>query len=274
MLRIDKKVEGGEWMVVKNYLSPATRHPSLVTAWLLAATMLTGCSSMLDRLDNIGKPPQMAKVEDPQEKPDYKPLNWPMPQTPPPAQQYANSLWQPGARAFFRDGRAARVGDILKVNVKINDKLQLNNQTEGKRTTVDTASAPATVGLASKIIHFIPGLKADPANLLDVNGNLDTKGTGTIQRQDVITTQIAALVTQMLPNGNLVIEGTQEITMNQDIRDVGVKGVVRPQDINSDNTIDSALIAEARITYTSHGQLSDMQKPRWGGQVLDAVSPF
>jgi len=273
MQRIKDKVLGyREWGLDKNrpaityYLSPIT--------WLLLATALSGCASMLERLDNIGKPPEMTKVENPQEKSDYKPLSWPMPTTPPPQQQYANSLWQPGARAFFRDGRAARVGDILKVNVAINDKLQLNNQTEGKRTTTDVAAAPATAGLAGKLLHFIPGINATPSNLVDVNGTLDTKGTGTIQRQDIVTTQIAALVTQMLPNGNLVIEGSQEITMNQDIRDVAVKGVVRPQDIKSDNTIDSTQIAEARIVYSSHGQLSDMQKPRWGGQVLDAVSPF
>jgi flagellar L-ring protein precursor FlgH len=233
---------------------------------------------MGDRLDHIGKPPPMTAIEDPVEKPDYKPLNWPMPQSQPPERQYANSLWQPGARAFFRDGRAARVGDILKVNININDKLQLNNQTEGKRTTIDTSTAPALLGLGSKLFHFAPETQltgnAGGTGLLNVSGNLDTKGTGTISRQDVVTTQVAAQITQVLPNGNFVIQGSQEVTMNQDVREVGVKGVVRPQDIKSDNTIDSTQIAEARLTYTSRGQLSDMQKPRWGGQVIDAVSPF
>src|SRR5262245_25386417 len=102
---------------------------------LLATSMLTsGCQNMLNKLDHIGEPPPMAAVQNPQEKPEYKEMTWPMPETPPPQKQYANSLWQPGARTFFRDGRAGRVGDILKVNIKINDKLQLNNQTEGKRT--------------------------------------------------------------------------------------------------------------------------------------------
>lgn len=253
-------------------LRPLTSGPLLT---ILATTLLSGCSGMLDKLDNIGKPPPMAQVVNPQEKPDYKPLNWPMPESPPPQRQYANSLWQPGARAFFRDGRAARVGDILKVIVKINDKLQLNNQTEGKRTTVDNASAPALLGLGGKIVGLLPGVsKTATTNLLNVNGNLDTKGTGTISRQDVVTTQVAVLVTQLLPNGNMVIQGKQEMTMNYDVREVAVQGVIRPQDISSDNTIDSAQIAEARITYSGRGQLNDMQKPRWGGQVIDAVSPF
>jgi len=269
MLRIDALAVNHQRSAVRNTLLAAGYWP------LAAVFLLSGCSNMLGKLDNIGQPPPMTKVVDPQEKADYKPLNWPMPETPPPPKQYANSLWQPGSRAFFRDGRAARVGDILKVTVKINDKLQFNNQTEGKRTTVDTANAPALLGLGNRIVHFLPGVqKGTPSDLLSVNGNLDTKGTGTISRQDVITTQIAVLVTQLLPDGNMVIEGKQEVTMNYDVREVSVKGVIRPQDITPENTIDSSQIAEARITYTGHGQLNDMQEPRWGGQIINAVSPF
>jgi flagellar L-ring protein precursor FlgH len=242
---------------------------------LLASTLLAGCDSIFAKLDHINEPPPMAKMVNPQEKADYKPMTWPMPETPPPEKQYANSLWQPGARAFFRDGRAARVGDILKVTININDKMQFNNQTEGKRTSTDTSTAAGTLGLAHRFFKKAPLLDVpDPANVLNLSGNLDTKGTGTIARQDVITTQVAAMVTQMLPNGNMVIEGKQEITMNKDVREVGIHGVIRPQDIKADNTIDSTQIAEARITYTGRGQLNDMQEPRWGGQVLDAVSPF
>jgi len=249
---------------------PTKRHLSL----LLIGSLLSGCGTILDKLDHINKPPPMADVANPHEKPEYKPMSWPMPETQPPGTQYANSLWQHGARAFFRDGRAARVGDILKVKVKINDRLQFNNLTQGKRTTGDTAAAPALLGATGKILNVTPLLRPDFNNLVDINGELDTRGTAVITRQDVITTQIAALVTQMLPNGNMVIEGKQEITMNRDIREIAVKGVIRPQDINSDNTIDSAQIAEARITYTVRGQLNDVQAPRWGGQIIDAVSPF
>ena len=248
----------------------ATKYLSLI----MVATTLSGCESILDKLNHINKPPEMTQPVNPQEKPDYKAMTWPMPETQPPTKQYANSLWQPGARAFFRDGRAARVGDILKINININDKLQFNNQTEGKRTSTDTASVPALLGATNKIIHFLPELSPNPSALLATSGNLDVKGTGTVSRQDVITTQVAVLVTQMLPNGNMVIEGKQEITMNKDVREVSVKGVIRPQDIKSDNTIDSQQIAEARITYTGRGQLNDVQQPRWGGQVVDAISPF
>lgn len=242
---------------------------------MLASTLLGGCGPMLNKLDNINKPQPVSAIENPTEKAEYKPMSWPMPENAPPARQYANSLWQPGARAFFRDGRAARVGDILKVTVRINDKLQFINQTQGKRTTSDTAGAAGgSLGLTEQLFGAVPPLKGSPDALLGITGNLDVKGTGTVNRQDVVTTQVAAIVTQMLPNGNMVIDGKQEMLMNQDVREVSVRGVVRPQDINSDNTIDSAQIAEARISYTGRGQLNDTQKPRWGGQVLDAVSPF
>ncbi len=115
---------------------------------------------------------------------------------------------------------------------------------------------------------------ANPASLLDASGNSQTNSTGTINRKETINTQVAALITQVLPNGNLAIEGSQEILVNYEIRQVGVKGVVRPQDINSDNTVDSSQVAEARITYSGRGQISDIEQPRWGQQVLDAISPF
>ncbi|MDE3016447.1 MAG: flagellar basal body L-ring protein FlgH [Pseudomonadota bacterium] len=270
---ISEKAVSGRRPAVRKKMAFTGRWP--LAATLLISTLLTaGCSSILDKLNHINEPPPQTAIIDPQQKPDYKPLNWPLPQNPPPQKQYANSLWQPGARAFFRDGRASRVGDILKVNININDNLQFNNQTEGKRTTIDQANAPSLLGLGSKIVHFLPETQANPASLLNTNGTLDTKGTGTIQRQDIVVTHIAVMVTQMLPDGNMVIDGSQEVTMNQDVRVVSVKGVIRPQDIKSDNTIDSTQIAEARIVYSGRGQLNDMQKPRWGGQIIDAVSPF
>ena len=241
---------------------------------LLASTLLGGCSATLEKLNNIDKPAPVSKLEDPTTKSGYKPLSWPMPENTPPPKQYANSLWQPGARAFFRDGRAARVGDILKVTVRINDKLQFINQTEGKRTTADLAGAANSLGVAEGLLSAVPALKGSPSSLVGLTGNMDVKGTGTVNRQDVVTTQVAAIVTQMLPNGNMVIDGKQEMLMNQDVREVAISGVVRPQDINSDNSIDSGQVADARITYTGRGQLNDVQKPRWGGQVIDAISPF
>jgi|CXWL01.1.fsa_nt_gi flagellar L-ring protein precursor FlgH len=240
---------------------------------LLLSTVLAGCTSTLDKLDDIGKQPKMAAVTNPTEQPAYKPMTWPTPETAPPQKQYANSLWQPGARAFFRDQRAARIGDILRVNIKIGDKAEVDNATERKRDTTESVAAPIVYGFQNKIASFLPD-RADPAKLMDITGATNSKGNGSVKRKETIETQVAALITQVLPNGNFVIDGSQEIRINFEVREVSVKGVVRPEDIKSDNTIDSSQIAESRITYGGRGQLTDMQQPRWGSQVVETLAPF
>lgn len=236
--------------------------------------MLSGCMDTVSKLKSIGKPPAMAAIENPTAQPQYQPVSWPLPAAQPPGPVYANSLWQPGSRAFFRDQRAARVGDILRVNIKIKDKAELDNQTQRKRDSTEALNASAVFGLENKIYNLLPGSGENPANLLDTSSSTDTKGNGNIKRKETIETQVAAMVTQILPNGNLVIEGKQEIRINYEIRQVSVQGVVRTQDISTENTVDSTQIAEARIDYGGRGQLFDVQQPRWGNQVIEAISPF
>lgn len=237
---------------------------------LSAAFFMSACESTLERLEQVGKQPPMKKVENPHTRPGYKPLSWPLPNPEPPSKQYVNSLWQPGARAFFRDQRARRVGDILRVNISIQDKAELDNETKRDRAATETVNVPGMFGgLRNKLL---PGSPTDP--LFDLSGSTQNDGSGEIKRQEKIETQVAALITQVLPNGNLVIEGSQEVRVNYEIREVSVKGVVRPEDIDADNTIDSTQVAEARIVYGGRGQLTDVQQPRWGHQVIDVLSPF
>jgi len=249
------------------------RNKCGMTILFLSVLLLSACASTVSKLQNVGKQPPYTPVADPVRKPDYEPLSVPLPETPKPSQQYVNSLWQPGARAFFRDQRAARVGDILKVNVRINDQILTDNESEGKRQTTDNAAFPALGGVQKKVAHLFSG-SGKPTDFLDTTSSHDSKSTGKITRQDQIQTEVSALVTQVLPNGNFVIEGSQEILMNYEIRQVGIRGVVRPQDISSDNMVDSTQVADARITYSGRGQLMDMQQPRWGSQVADILSPF
>ena len=240
---------------------------------LLTAMLLSGCATTLEKLEAVGKAPPLSTVENPTREPNYEPLSWPMPEAKAPGKQYANSLRQPGARTFYRDQRAARVGDILRVNVNIQDKAEVKNETERKRDTTDTGNATSFLGVQNKLFGYLPG-KAIPSDLLDAASKTNTKGTGNMKREEKITTQVAALVTQILPNGNLVIEGKQEMRVNYDIREISVRGVVRPEDIRADNSVDSTQIAEARIVYGGRGQIMDVQQPRWGSQAADVLLPF
>jgi flagellar L-ring protein FlgH len=233
------------------------------------AMLLNSCSS-LDRLMNIGEQPKLSSIDNPTAKPGYKPVQMPMP-TPLPATYNPNSLWRNGSRAFFKDQRAHQIGDLLTVTVNINDTANMANETQRQRNNSATNSTiTSLLGLGT-----IPLLnQALPADLLNASGSSNSDGKGQIQRTDTLTTNVAAVVTQVLPNGNMVVEGKQEIRVNYEMRELIVAGIVRPEDIQSDNTIDSTKIAEARIAYGGKGQLMDIQQERYGQQLFDILLPF
>ena len=239
---------------------------------LTSCFALAACGNTFDRLSEAGGAPVLQKVENPTAQPNYQPLNWPTPLEASGGKQ-PNSLWQTGARSFFKDQRATRVGDILTVLVKINDKADLTNGSQRARTTTESLAATQFLGLDQKLKKVLPG---DPqlGNLVDINGASNSDGNGTIGRQENIETKVAAVITQVLPNGNLAVKGTQEVRVNYELRQVTVEGVIRPEDISSDNTISSEQIAEARISYGGKGLLSDVQQPRIGNQLIDILSPF
>ncbi|MGH7154837.1 MAG: flagellar basal body L-ring protein FlgH, partial [Acetobacteraceae bacterium] len=103
------------------------------------------------------------------------------------------------------------------------------------------------------------------------NGNT---GTGLIQRNETVTLRLAGEITQVLPNGNLVVAAKQEFRVNSELRVLQVSGIVRPEDIASDNTVQHDRMAEARISYGGRGQLTTVQSPRWGQQAMDIVLPW
>lgn len=242
----------------------------------LCALSLSACNAyQMQRAEEIGQPPKMQQTELPMSRPDFKPILWPYTEEQVVERTYVNSLWQPGSRAFFRDNRARRVGDILKVTVRIKDKAELENETERTRDANADAQLGSLfgTGLASLATGWLPG-QTDLTNLLDASNTHSTNGTGTTEREETIETEVAAMVTQILPNGNLVIRGDQEIRVNFELRTVSVSGIVRPEDISVDNHVDSNMIAEARISYGGRGQLMDMQQPPIGYQMMDVLSPF
>ncbi|WP_075215636.1 flagellar basal body L-ring protein FlgH [Mongoliimonas terrestris] len=237
---------------------------------LAAALPVAACGAQADRLKEVGRPPSLSAIENPTASPGYRPVQMPMPQMEPVS--YApNSLWQSGARTFFKDQRARSIGDILTVKVRISDQAEIENTTERQRTSSDSLGVQGVIG--TQLLKILPdGTSADA--LVSSNGDMSARGTGTVNRAEDVTTDVAAVVTQRLPNGNLVIEGRQEVRINFEVRELIVAGVVRPEDIAADNTIDSAKIAEARISYGGRGQISDVQQPRVGQQVLDILLPF
>jgi flagellar L-ring protein FlgH len=241
----------------------------LTGALLVILSVASGCSS-IDRLAQIGEKPKLTEIENPTAQPGYKPVQMPMPK-PETVSYNANSLWRNGSRAFFKDQRAARIGDILTVTVNITDKANIANETQRSRTSkedsgiTDFAGSKLLGGTAQKVL---------PGRLLTADSTASTDGKGSVNRQEALQTNVAAVVTQILPNGNLVVEGKQEIRVNFEIRELIVAGIVRPEDIQSDNTIDSSKIAQARIAYGGRGQLTDVQQPRYGQQVMDVLLPF
>jgi flagellar L-ring protein precursor FlgH len=190
----------------------------------------------------------------------------PMP-TPQAASYNPNSLWRNGSRAFFKDQRARQIGDILTVTVNITDKANIDNQTQRSRSNKD-----------SGITDFIGARPVTPASRGAARPHPDRRSDGRATARARSTpgscTNVAAVVTQLVPNGNLVVEGKQEIRVNFEVRELIVAGIVRPEDIQSDNTIDSSKIAQARIAYGGRGQITDVQQPRYGQQVLDVILPF
>jgi flagellar L-ring protein precursor FlgH len=239
---------------------------------LLLGSLALGLSACgaADRLANVGKQPSLSAIDNPTNRPGYTPVSMPMPE-PVIATYSPNSLWRSGARSFFKDQRAMQVGDILTVIVSLNDRARIANSTSRSRSSGEDISGDAMIG--TQLANILPE-GATPGAIVDLESDSNSSGSGNVNRSESLTTRVAAVVTQVLPNGNLVIEGKQEVRVNFEVRELIVAGVVRPEDIGSNNTIDSSKIAEARIAYGGRGQITDVQQPRYGQQVFDILMPF
>jgi flagellar L-ring protein precursor FlgH len=231
------------------------------------AMSLAGCGT-LDRLSTVGRDPVMTGTEDPTKDPKWRPVSMPMPAAHL-APSEANTLWRSGSRAFFKDQRAAQVGDIVTVLVRMNDNANLKNVTSAARSSTESGGLPNFFGLEAILPKAI-----NPATLISASSSNNNTGTGQIQRNEAVTLRLAGIVTQVLPNGNLVVAASQEFMVNSELRDLRVTGVIRPQDIASDNTVLHDRMAEARIAYGGKGQLTELQRARWGQQMMDILMPF
>ena len=242
------------------------RHRLIALAALLP---LGACSHVVEAVQG----PQLAAVGYPaalvpREQPMLASAREPRPQ---PAS--ANSLWRTGARAFFNDQRAGRVGDILTVQIDIDDSAKTNNASSSSRTSGATMGVPHFLGLETSLGKVLPGA-FDPSAMIETNSANNNAGAGSVNRQEKINLTIAAVVTGILPNGNMVIQGTQEVRTNAELRQLTVAGIVRPEDISSANTIRHTQIAEARISYGGRGDISRVQKTPAGQSLVERFQIF
>lgn len=243
-------------------------RPAVAVALTL---VISGCNTF-NRLSEVGTEPRMTGITNPVEAPGYRPVSLPMPAPQSPADN-PNSLWRPGAKAFFKDIRAKEVGDILTVKLRLADRARLENNTVRDRDNSEALGVDAFLGFEANASKWLPDA-VNSGKLVGFGSETNTEGAGDINRKEDIQLTVAAIVTQILPNGSLAIMGRQEVRVNYELRELMVMGVIRPQDIEADNTISHEKIAEMRMAYGGRGTLSDLQQPRWGTQIWDILAPF
>ncbi len=235
---------------------------------LVSSAGLSGCVGLQDAMSE----PQLSPMSNPATYAGNQRVSMPQPA---PVNEPAgpNTLWRTGARSFFGDQRAAQIGDLITVNIEIADRASVANTTARSRTGSQEMGIQGLMGFEEKLIDVLPGTPSlDPA--VGFDSNSASNGTGSVNRAETINLTVAAVIVDRLPNGNLVIGGSQEVKVNSEVRQLLVSGVIRPQDIAADNTIDHTKIAEARISYGGHGDISTVQRSRYGSRLFEEVAPF
>lgn len=237
-------------------------------ALLMACCTLAGCA----RLDTVGKAPSLSPVEAGDEFMAMSTAAMPVDSMAGGAADPA-SLWSAGRRSLLGDRRAGQRGDILTVVIEINDKAEITNSSDRARTSSDSMGIPSMLGIPQRLDARLPE-GASMADAYATRSNSSYQGEGSVSRKEKLTLRIAATILDTLPNGILRVQGSQEVRVNNELRELLVSGFVRPEDISRQNEITYDKIAGARISYGGRGQISDVQQPRYGQQIADIVLPF
>jgi len=177
-----------------------------------------------------------------------------------------NSTWSNASADLFTSPRARQVGDIVTVNIQIDDKAEFDNASDRSRRS--------SVGAGLDYAFSFKGWNADGTADAGINSSSESTGQGTIDRSEKLRLSVAAVVNEVLPNGNVVISGSQEVRVNFEVRVLNIAGIVRPRDISPKNTISYDKIAEARVSYGGRGRLMEVQQPAYGQQLFDVLTPF
>lgn len=239
-----------------------------VTFLLVGVCSVAACG----RLDHFGKPPSFSPREETQEHRAMYDPGLPLTAETNRVVDRA-SLWSGGQRSLLGDRRAIKRGDILTVVIEIDEEAEISNSTSRSRSGSEDLGIPDLFGIPERINEKLPdGATLDDA--VTINSSGSSGGDGSVSRKEELTLRVAAAVTQVLPNGVLEIQGSQEVRVNFELRELLVQGYVRPEDISRRNEITYDKIASARISYGGRGHITDVQQPRYGQQALDMILPF
>lgn len=235
---------------------------------MVALLAMGACASV----SNATREAELNPIENPRTVIGMAPIIMPEPQAEP-YYQSPNSLWRAGARSFFKDQRASQVGDILTVDINITDTASLSNTTSTSRTGDQSAAVTGLFGFQKPIERVLPGSDSLGTGVGTTSSSA-AKGTGTVNRSEKIQLSVAAVITDVLPNGNFLVAGRQEVKVNAEVRELLVSGIIRPQDISAENTVQHTQLAEARISYGGRGDLTVIQRPRPGQRIAERILPF
>ncbi len=183
------------------------------------------------------------------------------------------SLWSGNRGSLLGDRRATRRGDIMTVVIEIDDSAEISNSTARSRSGSENMGVPQLFGLPQRLDQRLPA-GASMSNAVDLNSRSQSNGNGSVSRNEKLELRVAATIVDVLSNGVFRIQGSQEVRVNFEIRELLVTGYVRPGDISRQNEITYDKIASARISYGGRGQITDVQQPRYGQQIADIVLPF
>lgn len=227
-----------------------------------------GCA----RMEHIGKAPAFTSPTETTEHSAMISPGLPISLTPSRPRDGA-SLWSGTRQSLLGDRRAIQRGDIMTVVIEIDEKAEISNATGRSRSGSESLGIPQLAGLPQRLDSELPA-GASAADLVSINSSSQSSGDGSVKRKEKLTLRVAATIVDVLPNGVLSISGSQELRVNFEMRELLVTGFVRPEDISRQNEITYDKIASARVSYGGRGQISDVQQPRIGQQILDAVLPF
>lgn len=238
------------------------------TLLLLCLIPVAACS----RLDHVGKAPSFTPQTESAERVAMAYAGAPTISAPARTSDNA-SLWSREKSSLLGDRRALKAGDIMTIVIDFDESAAISNSTSRSRSSSESLGIPQLFGIPQRQDLKLPD-GASMADAVDLSGSGSSTGNGAVNRSEQLTLRVAATIIDVMPNGVLAIQGAQEIRVNFEMRELLVSGFVRPEDITRKNEITYDKIASARISYGGRGQITDVQQPRYGQQVLDMILPF